>query len=409
MESNIIEVNAAMDILWIVIAGILVFFMQAGFTLVESGFTRSKNVINIVMKNLADLSIGSLAFWLFGYTLMYGESIGSFIGSPSLFYNVREDMHNLFFQTVFCATASTIVSGAVAERTKFSSYILFSLIMTTLIYPISGHWVWQDNGWLTNLGFVDFAGSTVVHAVGGCAALVMASMVGPRLGKYTEGSSNAIPGHNMMYGALGVFILWMGWFGFNGGSELAISGESAYNVPGIIINTNLSAASGLITAIILTWLRYGKPEISMSLNGALAGLVGVTAGCAIVSPGGAAIIGIVCGIAVIFAIELLDKKFKIDDPVGAVSVHGICGALGTLLVGVFATNGGLLYGGGVTQLGIQAIGVISICFWALGSSYIVLLILKKTIGLRVSKEEEIDGLDIHEHRGDAYPDFTIDR
>lgn len=409
MESNIIEVNAAMDILWIVIAGILVFFMQAGFTLVESGFTRSKNVINIVMKNLADLSIGSLAFWLFGYTLMYGESIGSFIGSPSLFYNVREDMHNLFFQTVFCATASTIVSGAVAERTKFSSYILFSLIMTTLIYPISGHWVWQGNGWLTNLGFVDFAGSTVVHAVGGCAALVMASMVGPRLGKYTEGSSNAIPGHNMMYGALGVFILWMGWFGFNGGSELAISGESAYNVPGIIINTNLSAASGLITAIILTWLRYGKPEISMSLNGALAGLVGVTAGCAIVSPGGAAIIGIVCGIAVIFAIELLDKKFKIDDPVGAVSVHGICGALGTLLVGVFATNGGLLYGGGVTQLGIQAIGVISICFWALGSSYIVLLILKKTIGLRVSKEEEIDGLDIHEHRGDAYPDFTIDR
>lgn len=409
MESNIIEVNAVLDILWIIIAGILVFFMQAGFTLIESGFTRSKNVINIVMKNLADLSIGAIAFWLFGYTLMYGESIGSFIGSPSLFYNVREDMHNLFFQTVFCATTATIVSGAIAERTKFSAYIIFSLIITTLIYPVSGHWIWQGDGWLTNLGFIDFAGSTVVHGVGGCAALVMAAMVGPRIGKYTEGSSNAIPGHNMMYGALGVFILWMGWFGFNGGSELAISGESVFNVPAIIINTNLSAATGLITAIILTWIRYGKPEISMSLNGALAGLVGITAGCAVVSPGGAAIIGILCGIAVIFAIEVLDKKFKIDDPVGAVSVHGICGAIGTILVGVFATEGGLLFGGGFTQLGIQTIGVLSVFTWAIGSSYLVLLILNKTIGLRVTKEEEIDGLDIHEHHGDAYPDFTIDR
>lgn len=409
MESNVIEVSAVLDLLWIMVAGILVFFMQAGFTLVESGFTRSKNVINIVMKNLMDLAIGSLAFWLFGYTLMYGESIGSFMGSPSLFYNVREDMHNLFFQTVFCATASTIVSGAVAERTKFSSYVIFSLIMTTLIYPISGHWVWQGDGWLTDLGFIDFAGSTVVHSVGGWAALVMAALVGPRIGKYTEGTSNAIPGHNMMYGALGVFILWMGWFGFNGGSELAISGESAFNVTGIIINTNLSAAAGLVTALILTWIRYGKPEISMSLNGALAGLVGVTAGCSVVSPGGAAIIGIFSGLCVIFSIELLDKKLKIDDPVGAVSVHGICGALGTLLVGVFATDGGLLYGGGFTQIAIQAIGVLSIAAWAIGSSFIVLMILKKTIGLRVSKEEEIDGLDIHEHDGDAYPDFTIDR
>lgn len=409
MDSNVIEVNAVLDILWIMVAGILVFFMQAGFTLVESGFTRSKNVINIVMKNLMDLAIGSIAFWIFGYTLMYGESIGGFIGSPSLFYNVREDMHNLFFQTVFCTTTATIVSGAIAERTKFSAYIVFSLVMTTLIYPVSGHWIWQGKGWLTNMGFIDFAGSTAVHAVGGCAALVMASMVGPRIGKYTEGKSNAIPGHNMMFGALGIFILWMGWFGFNGGSELAISGESVFNVPAIIVNTNLSAAAGLVTAIILTWIRYGKPEISMSLNGALAGLVSVTAGCAIVSPGGSVIIGIICGIAVIFAIELIDKKLKVDDPVGAVAVHGVCGVLGTLLVGIFATEGGLLYGGGFSLLGIQAIGVLSVCAWALGSSFLVLLIIKKTIGLRVTKEEEIDGLDIHEHNGDAYPDFTIDR
>ena len=244
METNVIEVNAVLDIMWIMIAGILVFFMQSGFTLVESGFTRSKNVINIVMKNFVDLAVGSLAFWFIGYTLMYGESISSFIGTPSLFYNVREDMHNLFFQTVFCATAATIVSGAVAERTKFTTYVIFSLIMTTLIYPISGHWVWQGDGWLTKLGFIDFAGSTVVHSVGGWAALVGAILVGPRIGKYTEGKSNAIPGHNMMFGALGVFILWLGWFGFNAGSELAISGESSFNAAGIIITTNLAAAAG---------------------------------------------------------------------------------------------------------------------------------------------------------------------
>jgi len=409
METNVIEVNAVLDIMWIMIAGILVFFMQAGFTLVESGFTRSKNVINIVMKNFVDLAVGSLAFWFIGYTLMYGESISSFIGTPSLFYNVREDMHNLFFQTVFCATAATIVSGAVAERTKFTTYVIFSLIMTTLIYPISGHWVWQGDGWLTKLGFIDFAGSTVVHSVGGWAALVGAILVGPRIGKYTEGKSNAIPGHNMMFGALGVFILWLGWFGFNAGSELAISGESSFNAAGIIITTNLAAAAGAVTALALTWIRYGKPEVSMTLNGALAGLVGITAGCAAVSPGGAAIIGILSGLTVVFSIEFIDKTLKIDDPVGAISVHGVCGALGTLLVGVFATDGGLLYGGGFSQLGIQAIGVVGIGVWALITSFIVLFILKKTLGLRVTKEEEIEGLDMHEHDGAAYPDFTIDR
>ncbi|MCF8715085.1 ammonium transporter [Joostella atrarenae] len=409
METNVIEVNAVLDIMWIMIAGILVFFMQSGFTLVESGFTRSKNVINIVMKNFVDLAVGSLAFWFIGYTLMYGESIGSFIGTPSLFYNVREDMHNLFFQTVFCATAATIVSGAVAERTKFTTYVIFSLIMTTLIYPISGHWVWQGDGWLTKLGFIDFAGSTVVHSVGGWAALVGAILVGPRIGKYTEGKSNAIPGHNMMFGALGVFILWLGWFGFNAGSELAISGESSFNAAGIIITTNLAAAAGAVTALALTWIRYGKPEVSMTLNGALAGLVGITAGCAAVSPGGAAIIGVLSGLTVVFSIEFIDKTLKIDDPVGAISVHGVCGALGTLLVGVFATDGGLLYGGGFGQLGVQAIGVVGIGAWALITSFIVLFILKKTLGLRVTKEEEIEGLDMHEHDGAAYPDFTIDR
>lgn len=402
---GISEINGVLDIMWILIAGILVFFMQAGFTLVESGFTRSKSTINIIMKNLMDLCIGSLGFWLIGYTLMYGDSIGKFIGTPSLFYSEAGDMHNLFFQTVFCATAATIVSGAVAERTKFSTYLIFSLIMTVLIYPISGHWVWQGDGWLTELGFIDFAGSTVVHSVGGWAALVAAILVGPRIGKYTKGKSNALPGHNMMYGALGVFILWLGWFGFNAGSELAISGGSANNVANIVITTNLSAAAGALTTLLFTWFRYKKPDLSMTLNGALAGLVGITAGCAAVTPGSAAIIGIICGFVVVVSIEFIDKKLKVDDPVGAISVHGVCGAIGTLLVGVFAIEGGLINGGGFKQLGIQAIGVFSIAAWVIAISFIVLFILKKTIGLRVTEREEIEGLDLHEHGAEAYPDF----
>lgn len=404
------EVNAVLDLMWIVVAGILVFFMQAGFTLVEVGFTRAKNTANIIMKNLMDLAIGSLAFWIIGYTLMYGEDIGSFIGSPSLFYNVREDMHNLFFQTVFCATAATIVSGAIAERTKFSTYLIFSLLMTTVIYPISGHWVWQGDGWLTGLGFIDFAGSTVVHSVGGWAALVAAAMVGPRIGKYSpEGKSNAIPGHNMLYGALGVFILWLGWFGFNPGSELAISGESAFNVAGIVITTNLAAAAGAVTSLFLTWARYGRADISMTLNGALAGLVGITAGCAAVNPFGAFVIGIISGFVVVFSIEFIDKILKIDDPVGAISVHGVVGAVGTLCVGLFATDGGLFYGGGIHQLWVQFVGVAGIGGWAMLTTFIVLFILKKTIGLRVSEHEELGGLDIHEHGIDSYPEFGNDK
>ena len=403
------ETDAVLDLMWIVICGILVFFMQAGFTLVEAGFTRAKNTSNIIMKNLMDLSVGSLAFWAIGYTIMYGDSIGSFIGTPSLFYDVREDMHNLFFQTVFCATAATIVSGAIAERTKFSTYLIFSLLLTTIIYPISGHWVWQGDGWLTGLGFIDFAGSTVVHSVGGWAALVAAALVGPRIGKYTDGKSNALPGHNMLYGALGVFILWLGWFGFNPGSELAISGDSANNVAGIVITTNLAAAAGAVVALFLTWIRYGKADISMTLNGALAGLVGITAGCAAVDPMGAFIIGIVSGIVVVFSIEFIDKVLKIDDPVGAISVHGVVGAVGTLLVGVFATDGGLLYGGGFGQLGVQAIGVVAIGGWAMITTFIVLSILKAVMGLRVTEKEELEGLDLHEHGIDSYPEFGRDK
>ncbi|MBC5838700.1 ammonium transporter [Flavobacterium muglaense] len=400
------DTNTAMDLMWVLIAGCLVFFMQAGFTLVETGFTRSKNTGNIIMKNLMDFCIGSLAFWAVGYSLMYGESIGGLIGDMGqyAFFDSLPDMHSLFFQTVFAATAATIVSGAIAERTKFTTYLIFSLLMTLVIYPISGSWVWNAGGWLAKMGFTDFAGSTVVHAVGGFASLVAAALVGPRIGKYTDGRSNAIPGHNLMLGALGVFILWLGWFGFNPGSQLAISGDNAFKVAAIFITTNLAGAAGALAAMFLTWIFYKKPDISMTLNGVLAGLVGVTAGCAAVSPAGALMIGLICGIVVVFSIEFIDKKLKIDDPVGAVSVHGVCGALGTILVGLFATDGGLFYGGGFDKLIVQLTGVGAIVAWALATSFIVLFILKKTMGLRVTKEEEIDGLDIHEHGTNVYND-----
>jgi len=332
ITKGITEINGVLDIMWILVAGILVFFMQAGFTLVETGFTRSKNTINIIMKNFMDFCIGSLGFWIIGYTIMYGKDISGIIGNPKLFFNNATEMHSLFFQTVFCATAATIVSGAIAERTKFSTYLIFSALMTVIIYPISGHWVW-GNGWLSKLGFIDFAGSSVVHSVGGWAALVAALLVGPRIGKYTKGKSNAIPGHSMLFGALGVFILWLGWFGFNGGSQLAMSGDNANAVSRIIITTNLAAAAGALSSLFLTWFKYGKPDLSMTLNGTLAGLVAITAGCATVDNFGATAIGIIAGIIVVYAIEFVDKALKIDDPVGAISVHGICGALGTLLVG----------------------------------------------------------------------------
>ncbi len=414
VDAAVEGINNDLGILWILIAAILVFFMQAGFTLVETGFTRSKNAGNIVMKNFMDLSVGSLMFWVIGYSIMYGGDtvLGGFMRDPfDLSFFSEDDWHNLFFQTVFCATAATIVSGAVAGRTKFSTYLIFSAILTTIIYPISGSWLWpfDDKAWLNNLGFIDFAGSTIVHAVGGFAGLVAAKLIGPRIGKYDNGKINVIPGHNMVLGAIGVFILWLGWFGFNGGSQLAFGGSDSIAVGSVIINTNLAAALGAITALFFTWLKYGKPDISMTLNGCLAGLVGITAGCGNVSAVGAAAIGIISGLVVVLSIEFIDKKLRIDDPVGAISVHGVCGFLGTVLVGVFAVPGedfagGLLYGGGFKQLGVQALGSLSMIGWAVLASFVVLFILKKTIGLRVSEKEEIDGLDIHEHGISAYGD-----
>ncbi|QXP57638.1 ammonium transporter [Cellulophaga sp. HaHa_2_95] len=415
LDQAIQSINGDMGALWIIVAAILVFFMQAGFTLVEVGFTRSKNSGNIIMKNIMDLCIGSLLFWAVGYGIMYGSDTvlgGFFRSSPSeqgYFFFSATDWYNLLFQTVFCATAATIVSGAIAERTKFSTYLIFSAVLTTIIYPISGSWYWpfDDSAWLNVAGFVDFAGSSVVHAVGGAAALVAAILVGPRIGKYKDGKVNAIPGHNMTYGALGVLILWLGWFGFNGGSQLAFGGDDTIAVGSVIINTNIAAAMGAVAAIALTWIRYGKPDISMTLNGALAGLVGITAGCGAVNVWGALAIGLICGIIVVLSIEFIDKKLKIDDPVGAISVHGVCGFVGTVLVGVFALDGGLLSGGGAGLLWVQFYGSLAYIVWAAVASFIVLFILKKTLGLRVTQEEEMDGLDIHEHDSNAYPEFTI--
>ena len=410
LDAAIATINGDMGALWITLSAILVFFMQAGFTLVEVGFTRGKNAGNIILKNVMDLSIGSIMFWAVGYAFMYGDKVigGGFMRASSAdqgyFFFHADDWYNLFFQTVFCATAATIVSGAVAGRTKFSTYLIFSAILTTIIYPISGSWYWpfDDDAWLNTLGFVDFAGSSVVHAVGGGAALVAAKLVGPRIGKYVDGKVNVIPGHNLVYGALGVLILWLGWFGFNGGSQLAWGGSDTIAAGSVIINTNIAAAIGAIAALFFTWAKYGKADISMTLNGALAGLVGITAGCGAVSAFGAFFIGLICGIAVVLSIEIIDTKLKIDDPVGAISVHGVCGFIGTVLVGVFALDGGLLSGGGVKLLGVQALGSLAYIVWAMVTSFIILIVLKKTIGLRVDEKEEIEGLDVHEHGMSVY-------
>jgi len=404
------EFALSIDTVWILITAVLVMFMQAGFAMVEAGFTRTKNTANILMKNLMDFAIGSIIFWILGYTLMYGEDIGGFMGKISLFFGSNEingvpDMASLMFQTVFAATAATIVSGAVAERTQFSAYILFSIAITAVIYPISGHWVW-GGGWLSSLStpFHDFAGSTVVHSVGAWVGLTGAIVIGPRLGKYTkEGKARAIPGQNLTYGALGVFILWFGWFGFNPGSQLAASGtENAKAISHIFITTNLAAAAGAVSAMFVTWIKHKRPSLSLTLNGALAGLVAITAGCDVVSPGGAVIIGLLAGILLVFGVEFIDKVLKIDDPVGAVSVHGLNGAMGTILVGFLSTSNGLFYGGGAAQLGSQLIGVGAVAAWAIGCGFVLFLILKATIGLRVSRRIEEEGLDVYEHGESAY-------
>ncbi len=406
MELQLSELKFALDTMWVLIAAALVFFMQAGFAMVETGFTRSKNAGNIIMKNLMDFSVGSIIFWVFGYSIMYGESIGGLFGTPDFFFN--GDYTALIFQTVFAATAATIVSGAMAERTKFISYLVYSFFISLIIYPISGHWIW-GGGWLSQIGFHDFAGSTAVHSVGGWAALVGASILGPRLGKYSkDGKSNAIPGHSITLGALGVFILWFGWFGFNPGSQLAAGSEAdALAISRIFVTTNLSAAAAAIVAMIVTWLRYKKPDVSMTLNGALAGLVAITAGCDVVSPGSAAIIGIIAGIVIVFGIEFVDKVLKIDDPVGAIGVHGISGAVGTILVGFFSVDNGLFTTGSFAAVGIQLIGVVAVAAWVLATSFVLFKTVDVIMGLRVSSEEEHIGLDIEEHGVESYADFEI--
>ncbi len=403
----------SVDVIWTLVAAALVFFMQAGFAMVETGFTRAKNAGNIIMKNLMDFSIGSIVFWILGFGLMFGTSQYGIIGIPSFFATgngVNAGLPGpvfLIFQTVFCATAATIVSGAMAERTKFISYCLYSLALSAVVYPISGHWIW-GGGWLSELGFHDFAGSTAVHMVGGVAALIGAKILGPRIGKYDKnGKAKAIPGHSLTLGALGVFILWFGWFGFNPGSTVSATGDATLtSIGNIFVTTNLSAAAAATVAMIITWIKYKKPDVSMTLNAALGGLVAITAGCDAVSPVGATVIGIIAAFVVIYGIEFIDKVLRIDDPVGAIGVHGMCGAVGTLLVGIFALDGGLLYGGGLHYLGIQALGVVSVAAWVTLSMLFIFNVIKKTVGLRVSKEEEIVGLDIEEHGlVSSYADF----
>ena len=397
-------INTDMGMLWMVLAGILVFFMQAGFTLVETGMTRSKNAANIAMKNLLDICVGSLTYWLVGYSLMYGDTTNGWFFWSGLMHGEGAD---LFFQTMFAATAATIVSGAIAGRTKYSTYAIFSIVMTALIYPIAGGWQWQGSGWLTELGFIDFAGSSIVHSVGGWAALVAAFMVGPRIGKFVDGKVIPIPGHNQILATLGVFILWLGWFGFNGGSQLAWGGADAVGASNVILITNLAAAAGGLGALITTWIWYGKPNLPQTLNGALAGLVSITAGCGNMTTVGAAVAGLVGGIIVVFSIEFIEKKLKIDDAIGAASVHGVAGAWGTLVIGLWGINGkeaiGVFNGGGFGQLGTQAIGVLAYATWSIVLSFIILKILKLTMGLRVTEEEETVGLDLSEHGEIAYP------
>lgn len=403
---------SAINTLWVLVGAALVFFMQAGFAMVETGFTRAKNAGNIIMKNLMDFCIGTPVFWLVGFGLMFGGT-SSLVGSiggiaseanygTSMLPNGIPFFAFLIFQTVFCATAATIVSGAMAERTKFSSYCLYSFIISLFVYPISGHWVW-GGGWLSQLGFHDFAGSAAVHMVGGVAALIGAKFLGPRIGKYGKnGEAKAIPGHSLTLGALGVLILWFCWFGFNGASTTAMEGSAAETAAKIFVTTNLAAAVSTCVVMAITWIRYRKPDVSMTLNGTLAGLVAITAGCDTVSPVSAAIIGALAGFVVVFGIEFIDQKLKIDDPVGAVGVHGLNGLLGTVCVGLFSdgsgTNGlGLFTGGGVSLLGVQLLGAVSIIAWVAVTMTIAFAVIKKTIGLRVSREEELAGLDIMEH------------
>ena len=397
---------------WFLIGAALVFFMQCGFAMVETGFTRAKNAGNIIMKNLMDFCLGTVVFMLLGFGLLCGENaFFGLIGKPDL--QIFTDFnnfpwHNFVFNMVFCATTATIVSGAMAERTKFVSYCVYSVIISAVVYPIEAHWIW-GGGWLSQLGFVDFAGSTAIHMVGGISAFIGALILGPRIGKYGKnGKVNAIPGHSLTLGALGVFILWFGWYGFNGAAAATTD-----NLGQIFLTTTIAPSLATCTTMIFTWIKNGKPDVSMSLNGSLAGLVAITAPCADVDALGAAIIGIVAGILVVVAVEFIDIKLKVDDPVGAVAVHGVNGLWGSLAVGLFATGKGqdgitgLFYGGGFAQLGIQILGVLAVAAWTIVTMTIFFKLIKATIGLRASKEEEMKGLDVTEHGLiSAYADFA---
>ena len=402
------DLAISLDTVWMLLAAMLVFWMQPGFALCEAGFTQGKNTVNILMKNFVDFMLGSLLFFFVGFGFMFGSDGAGFIGAPNWgdlsFYKGDLPVEGfLIFQTVFCATSATIVSGAMAERTKFSMYMVYSAFISLIIYPVEGHWTW-GGGWLADMGFHDFAGSAIVHSVGGVLALIGAIALGPRRGKYgKDGKSRAIPGHSLALAALGVFILWLGWFGFNPGSQLAASGEvNRLAISHVFLTTNLAAAAGGAATLFLTWIKYGKPSLSMMLNGVLAGLVGITAGCDLVSPWGAVIIGTVCGIVLVFAIEFFDHKLHIDDPVGASSVHGVCGILGTLMTGLLATDGGLLYGGGWHLLGVQSLGILVIDSWAAVCGFLLFFGIKKFAGLRVEARVEDEGLDIYEHGESCY-------
>ena len=405
---------SSVDVIWTLLGAALVYFMQAGFAMCEAGLTRAKNTGNILMKNMMDFCIGTPAFWLVGFGLMFGGS-GAFIGKLDPLIRGSYQFGSLptwcfvIFQTVFCATSATIVSGSMAERTNFKAYCLYSAMISLIVYPISGHWIW-GGGWLSQLGFHDFAGSTAVHMVGGVTACIGAKILGPRIGKYDrDGKPKAIPGHNLTVAALGVFILWFCWFGFNGASTTAMSTDADITKASLVyMNTNLAAAIATCTAMIFTWVRYGKPDVSMTLNGALAGLVAITAGCDQVSPVGAFFIGLFAGILLCVSVDFFDRIAKIDDPVGAISVHGACGAMGTLCVGLFATDGGLFYGGGIHYFLIQLLGVASVMLWVIITMTIIFKVIDKLVGLRVPADIEIEGLDYHEHGlASAYAGFNI--
>jgi len=413
-EETIESLTTATDMIWLVLTGSLVFFMQAGFAMVETGLTRAKNTTNILMKNLMDFCFGSIVFWMIGWGFMYGTDKLGLIGFSDFFKGPLGDpkfYRDWFFQVVFAATSATIVSGAMAERTQFKSYLIYTVFISAFIYPISGHWTW-GGGWLAKLGFHDFAGSTVVHSVGGWAAFMGAIVLGPRIGKYVKGNGKvtvkAYPGHNIPLAMLGVFILWFGWYGFNPGSTL--SGVST-DIARVAETTTLAASAGAVGALIFSWLWFKKPDASMTMNGTLAGLVAITAPCAVVSPGASIVIGLISGILVVLSVEFIDKVLHIDDPVGAVSVHMVNGIFGTLAVGIWGNVDGvavgLLHGGGFHQLGVQALGVVAVGGWAAIMSWLLFHLIKATVGLRVSAKEEMMGLDLSEHKSEAYSGFQI--